>query len=57
MERKGLCISCMDIKTCIFSKDPPVWQCEEFSNGNNVPAKFRQGKLKRVVRESATDSE
>lgn len=57
MEKKGLCISCMDIKTCIFSKDSPVWLCEEFSDGNNVSAKFRQGKLKRVVRESATDSE
>ena len=56
MEKKGLCGTCVQVETCIFIKEPPVWLCEEFSDGN-VPAKFMQGKLKRVVRESATDSE
>ena len=58
MVKKGLCISCIDIKTCIFSKEPPVWQCEEFSNGNNVPTNFKNAKTKRLVsREVATESE
>ncbi|MBI4972377.1 MAG: hypothetical protein HZC16_00990 [Candidatus Omnitrophica bacterium] len=58
MEKKGLCTTCVEFKTCIFSKEPPVWQCEEFSNGNNVPASFKQIKTKRVVsREVATESE
>jgi hypothetical protein len=58
MEKKGLCISCVNIKTCIFSKDPPVWLCEEFSNGNNVPRSLKQTKTKRLVsREVATESE
>jgi hypothetical protein len=29
---KGLCITCVHKKTCIFKKDPPVLQCEEFSD-------------------------
>ena len=58
MERKGLCSTCVQVGTCIFIKDPPVWQCEEFSNGNNVPTSFKQTKTKKIVsREVATESE
>jgi hypothetical protein len=58
MERKGLCSTCVQVQTCIFIKDPPVWQCEEFSNGNNVPTNFKKAKTKRIVsREVATESE
>ena len=57
MEKKGLCVSCLDIRTCIFSKEPLVWQCEEFSQGDNVPKIYRSTKLKRVVREAANDTE
>jgi len=60
MERKGLCSTCVQVETCIFIKDPPVWQCEEFSSGNNVPTsfKFKQAKTKgSVSREVATESE
>ena len=31
MEKKGLCITCANDKTCIFPRKFPVWQCEEFS--------------------------
>jgi len=58
MGKKGLCSTCVEVKTCIFSKEPPVWQCEEFSQGNNMPTRFGQVKTKRVVaREVATESE
>jgi len=58
MERKGLCSTCIQSETCIFIKDPPVLQCEEFSNGNNVPTRFKQVKTKRIVSgEVATESE
>jgi hypothetical protein len=58
MERKGLCSTCVHVETCIFIKDPPVLQCEEFSNGNNVPTNFKKAKTKRFVsREVATESE
>jgi len=33
MEKKGLCISCVNDKDCIFSLKPPVWECEEHSFG------------------------
>lgn len=57
MERKGLCGTCVQVKTCIFLKDPPVWQCEEFSNGSDAPVRLKV-KTKRVVsREVATESE
>ncbi|MDD4894564.1 MAG: hypothetical protein PHW54_04535 [Candidatus Omnitrophica bacterium] len=56
MNRKGLCSTCAEIKTCIFTKEPPVWQCEEFSGGNNHSA-LRQGNVKRVIREEVTESE
>jgi hypothetical protein len=58
MEKKGLCTTCIHFEKCIFIKEPPVWQCEEFSNGNNVPTRFKQVKTKRIVsREVATESE
>jgi len=58
MERKGLCSTCTYVETCSFIKDPPVWQCEEFSSDNNLSARFKQAKTKRVVsREVATESE
>jgi len=58
MKRKGLCCTCIQVETCIFIKDPPVLQCEEFSNGNNVLTNFKKAKTKRVVsREVATESE
>jgi len=57
MERKGLCTNCVEFKTCIFTKDPPVWQCEEFANGNNVPIRVRQTKVKRVIHDEVTESE
>jgi hypothetical protein len=58
MERKGLCSTCVQAETCIFIKDSPVWLCEEFSDGNNVPTRFKQAKTKRIVsREVATESE
>ena len=58
MERKGLCSNCVQVETCIFIKDPPVWQCEEFYNGNSVPVRCRQAKTKSFVsREVATESE
>ena len=58
MERKGLCSTCVEFETCNFIKNPPVWQCEEFSSGSNVPKGFKQAKTKRVVsREVANESE
>jgi hypothetical protein len=58
MEKKGLCSTCVQAETCIFIKEPPVLQCEEFSNGNNVTTNFKKAKTKRVVsREVATESE
>lgn len=57
MEKKGLCRTCIHFETCIFLKDPPVLQCEEFSNGNSVPTRFRQTKVKRVIHDEVTESE
>ncbi|MDD5246862.1 MAG: hypothetical protein PHS09_05685 [Candidatus Omnitrophica bacterium] len=37
MEGKGLCLTCIKVKSCIFARDTYiVWQCEEFSSGNHV---------------------
>jgi hypothetical protein len=57
MEKKGLCTTCVEFKTCIFTKDLPVWQCEEFSNGKNVPMRFVQTKVRRAVHDEVTESE
>lgn len=57
MEKKGLCRTCIHFETCIFLKDPPVLQCEEFSNGNSVPTRFRQTKVKQVIHDEVTESE
>ncbi len=39
MEYKGLCSTCANVKTCVFTKDPVVWQCEEFSEPSNGAVK------------------
>ena len=57
MEKKGLCSTCVESKTCIYTKKPPVLECEEFSTGNHV-AKSKQAKVKRILScEAATESE
>jgi len=57
MEGKGLCSTCIELKTCVFSKEPPVWQCEEFSSGNHAPTRIELAKVKRVIREEVAESE
>gem|GEM_PF-1630599 len=43
MENKGLCVSCVSDKTCMFNRKFPVLQCEEFSDfGSN--GKLRSAK-------------
>lgn len=32
MENKGLCVTCVNDKGCIFSRRFPILQCEEFSD-------------------------
>lgn len=39
MQKKGLCITCANDKTCIFPRKLPVWQCEEFSEYVTEPTK------------------
>ncbi len=57
MEEKGLCSTCIELKTCIFLKEPPVWQCEEFSSGNHAPTRFKLATGERVIHEEVTESE
>ncbi len=57
MENKGLCITCVHDKDCIFQRRFPVLECEEFSIGNHVTTRFMQAKVKRVIREEVTESE
>ena len=57
IDKIGLCSSCKYLKTCIFSKDPPIWQCEEFFSDNNVAKTLRLAKVNRVIREEVTESE
>ncbi|MFA5275572.1 MAG: hypothetical protein WC417_01605 [Candidatus Omnitrophota bacterium] len=32
MENRGLCQTCVNDKTCIFSRKPTILQCEEFDH-------------------------
>jgi hypothetical protein len=61
MEIKGLCGTCVYVTTCVFVKDSPVWQCEEFSDvgrRSEKPAGLKRDKREKVVcREAATESE
>lgn len=49
MQNKGLCQTCVESKACCLPKKLPVWECEEFSNGNNTPLRFKPVKIKRVA--------
>ena len=55
MEKKGLCLTCEEVKSCIYSKEPAVMFCEEFSPGVAKAAVAVAGK--RVIREEVTDIE
>jgi len=35
MEKKGLCMTCIKFKECIFPKKFPVWECDEFRDGKS----------------------
>lgn len=48
MESKGLCGTCVELKACVFAKEPPVWQCEEFSIGSYVASGYKQPKAKKA---------
>ncbi|MBP7088457.1 MAG: hypothetical protein KBB01_04075 [Candidatus Omnitrophica bacterium] len=48
MSRDGLCGTCIQLSTCIFDKDPVVWECEEFSDNNNLPKSLGRTKKQRV---------
>ncbi len=56
MNHRGLCSTCVEVKACIFVKEPPVLECEEFFGGNHQPV-FKQGNVKRIIREEITESE
>ena len=49
MKIKGLCTTCVELETCIFGKEPPVWQCEEFSNGSHVAASRKQPRAEKAL--------
>ena len=42
MEEKGLCSTCIHDKDCAFSRQFPVWQCEEFSDYEPKPIKSKK---------------
>ncbi|MFA5356408.1 MAG: hypothetical protein WC301_03270 [Candidatus Omnitrophota bacterium] len=58
MRREGLCVTCVNTASCVFSKEPVVWQCEEFSSFNHAPKGISRVKVKRdFSREAAVESE
>ncbi len=48
MEKRALCITCVNEKGCIFPKQPLVWQCEEFSDYTPGLGKIKQLKRKEI---------
>ena len=52
MQKKGLCITSANDKTCTFPRKLPVWQCEEFSEYVTEPTKPIDVKKKKI---KATD--
>ena len=48
MEKKGLCDTCDNDKSCISQKRFPILQCEEFVNSNHKATEAKQPKQKKV---------
>ena len=44
MENKGLCSTCVNDKECTFSREFPVWECEEFTDKTHENKKVRKNK-------------
>jgi len=48
MENRGLCITCVNDKTCCFPRKFPVIQCEEFNiTTRETEKKFEEKKGKK----------
>jgi len=63
MVKKGLCVTCVNDKDCIFSRRFPVLQCEEFSDNeptaeitNSSAAKCSKRRETRCVDTETTES-
>ncbi len=48
MEKKGLCITCINDKECTFPRRFPVIQCEEFTGYEPRVIKVKTGRLKKM---------
>ena len=47
MEKKGLCDTCDNDKSCIFQSSFPILQCEEFTSLNHEVAKTSHSSQKK----------
>lgn len=47
MEKKGLCVTCVEDKNCAFPRRFPVLHCEEFTNHEPKPVKLKPQKAAR----------
>ncbi|MDD4900345.1 MAG: hypothetical protein PHG68_07175 [Candidatus Omnitrophica bacterium] len=57
MEKKGLCLTCEEVKSCIYSKEPTVVFCEEFSPGAAKLTAAAAAASNRVIRQETTEIE
>jgi len=57
MEKKGLCLTCGEVKSCIYSKEPTVVFCEEFSPGAAKLTAAATAASNRVIRQETTEIE
>ena len=53
MENKGLCVSCVSDKDCVFYREFPLLYCEEFSCEKPKSATSESKKIKRTKRSHA----
>ena len=51
MEKKGLCITCINDRECTFPRRFPVLECEEFTNKESDVKKLTKVKKNQTARQ------
>lgn len=57
MKNGTLCINCEHLINCVFTKNQPIWECEEFSVSGSKLKKNENLVKERIIHNEVTEEE